>query len=68
MLALDSQVVFRVLEPGKRPVTAYADGVPLGETAELHLRTSRIATAELAFSPAHDMAEKIAQIQFPPIG
>ncbi|HNU01441.1 MAG: NAD(+)/NADH kinase [Acidobacteria bacterium] len=67
MLALDSQVVFRALEPVKRPVTAYADGVPLGETAELRLRTSRIATAELAFSPAHDMAEKIAQIQFPPV-
>lgn len=68
MLALDNRVVFRSLEPARRPVTAFADGVPLGETVELRLRTSRIATAELAFSPAHDMAEKIAQIQFPPAG
>ena len=32
----------------------------------MRARVSRIATVELAYCSLHDMAEKIAEIQFPP--
>ncbi len=40
-------------------------GVLMGEVTAMRVRISRIAAAELAFNPRHDLAEKIAQIQFP---
>jgi hypothetical protein len=39
--------------------------VSLGEVVALRARLSRAASVELAFLDAHDMAEKIARIQFP---
>lgn len=68
MLGLESQVEFRALDPARRPLAGFADGVPLGEVQSVRLRLSRIATAELAFSRSHDMAGKIAQLQFPQPG
>lgn len=67
VLSLDSVVDFRALDPVKRPLAGFADGVPLGDVVRMRIRTSRIATAELAFLQKHDLAEKIAQIQFPPL-
>jgi hypothetical protein len=32
----------------------------------VRLRVSHVATAELVFSERHDLAGKIAQLQFPP--
>jgi NAD+ kinase len=66
MLGLDTEVEFHSLQPDKRPLGAFADGIPLGEAARMRIRVSRIATAELVFSERHDMAGKIAQLQFPP--
>ena len=37
----------------------------LNSLSELRARLSRSASVELAFLNAHDMAEKIARIQFP---
>ncbi|MEW6302035.1 MAG: NAD(+)/NADH kinase [Verrucomicrobiota bacterium] len=65
LLTHDSQVELRAHDVAKRPVRAYADGVAQGEVETMRARISRIAAAELAFLPTHDMAEKIAQIQFP---
>ncbi len=65
LLSLDARVSLRTLEASKRPVAAFADGVPLGEVVSFEARVSRIAAVELVFTPGHDMAEKIAQIQFP---
>ena len=65
LLSLDARVILRALDVSKRPIAAFADGVPLGEVVSFEARVSRIAAVELVFTPGHDMAEKIAQVQFP---
>lgn len=64
LLSADAEIEFRALDPVKRPVNAYVDGEGHGQATSMRIRTSRIATVELAFCPRHDMAEKIAMIQF----
>lgn len=71
LLSPDSTVELRCLEPKLRPVRAYVDGQPIGEGAgdgaavvSMRARLSRSAAVELAFCASHDMAEKIAAIQF----
>ena len=61
----DARVTMTNLAPEKRPLRAFVDGIPQGLVSALKARISRIAAVELAFLPHHDMAEKIAQIQFP---
>lgn len=65
LLSPETPVSFRALENEKRPLNGFVDGVPQGEISEMHARMSRSAAVELAFLPGHDMAEKIATIQFP---
>ena len=65
LLSLESVVEVRSLDDDKRPLVGYLHGVPLGSVTTMRVRISRIAAAELAFNPHHDLAEKIAQIQFP---
>ncbi len=65
LLSFESTVEIRSLDIDKRPLRAFLHGVPLGEVVTLRARMSRIASAELAFVPEYDMAEKIAQVQFP---
>lgn len=64
LLSADAEIEFRALDPVKRPISAYVDGEGHGTAVAMRVRTSRIATVELAFCPRHDMAEKIAMIQF----
>lgn len=64
LLSTDSTVEIRSLDPKKRPIEAYVDGLPQGRVAALRARISRAAAAELVFRSSHDMAEKIAAIQF----
>lgn len=66
-LDIDSHIEIEVLEPNKRPVRAFADGVDLGIVRRLSVRMSRIAAAELAFDPERDMTAKRAARQFPPL-
>jgi nicotinate (nicotinamide) nucleotide adenylyltransferase len=66
LLSQGTTVSLRCLDCGKRPINGFVDGVSFGRVRALHARISRIAAAELTFLPEHDMAEKIAQIQFPP--
>jgi NAD kinase len=65
LLSLESAVEIRNLDPAKRPLNGYLYGVLVGEVLAMRARVSRIAAAELAFVPHHDITEKIAQIQFP---
>jgi NAD+ kinase len=65
LLSLDAVVELRTLDPEKRPVRVFVDGVLQGEVLSVKSRLSRIAAAELVFSPRHDMAQKLAEIQFP---
>lgn len=64
LLASDTHIEVLNLEPEKRPVTAYVDGVSQGPVRSLRARLSRAATVELVFLANRDMAEKIAGIQF----
>ncbi len=64
LLSTDSQVSLRNLSPEKRPVTAYVDGIERGVVQRIRAKQSRAATVELVFLTSHDMAEKIADIQF----
>lgn len=64
LLSVDSTVEMRSLDPERRPVEAFVDGLSLGEAVSLRARISRAAAAEVVFCASHDMAEKIAAIQF----
>jgi NAD+ kinase len=66
MLSLDDTVEITVLDHEKRPVQGYIYGVPIGEVLRMRASISRVASAELAFCQDHDMAHKIARLQFPP--
>jgi hypothetical protein len=64
LLSVDSTIEIISIGEDARPVVAYVDGVPQGEVRSIKARLSRAATAELVFLANHDMAEKIAAIQF----
>jgi NAD+ kinase len=66
LLSTDSSVEIRNLAPEHRPVEAFVDGLSMGEVVTLRARISRAAAVELAFCASHDMADKIAAIQFHP--
>jgi NAD+ kinase len=67
LLAPDSSVSLRTIGGEKRPIVSFVDGRSLGPATGFHARLSRIATIELVFASRHDMAEKIARIQFPAV-
>ncbi len=64
LLSPDTMVEIRSLQPKNRPVQAYVDGEGMGRVVSMKARLSRAAAAELVFCASHDMAEKIAAIQF----
>jgi len=64
LLSPDTTVEIRSLDPVHRPVEAFVDGQSIGEVVSMRARLSRAAAAELVFCASHDMAEKIAAIQF----
>ena len=65
VLSLESTVQLTTLDPDKRPLHGYVDGVPQGDVRSMCARVSNTAAVELAFDPRHDAAEKLASIQFP---
>ena len=65
VLPLDTSVELSALDPIKRPLAAFMDGVPLGNIHHIKIRASKIASVELAFDPEFDPSEKLAKIQFP---
>jgi NAD kinase len=65
LLPLESNVLIEADNVEKRPVIGFAHGTPLGPVLSMRTRISRIAAVELAFLERHDLAEKIAQVQFP---
>lgn len=68
VLPLGSVVDLHTLDPVKRPLHGYVDGVSHGLVSTMRARLSNIAAVELVFAPAHDPAAKLAQIQFPAPG
>jgi NAD+ kinase len=67
LLSPEAGVTMRSIGGQKRPLQAFVGGRPLGPTVSFTARQSRIATVELVFAAQHDMAEKIARIQFPAV-
>ena len=65
LLSLETDVQMVGLDTHKRPLNGFVDGGPQGEVREMRVRVSRAASVELAFLTSHDMAEKIAEVQFP---
>ena len=65
VLSQEASVRLTTLDPDKRPLQGYVDGVPQGEVHSMSARVSNTAAVELAFDPEHDAAEKLASIQFP---
>lgn len=61
----ESTVTIEALHPGKRPVIGKVDGEAVGPVARMTVRTSRTASAELAFRSDVDLEEKRIAIQFP---
>jgi NAD+ kinase len=64
LLSTDSAVELNSLDPARRPVEGFVDGQSQGRLLGMKVRISKAASAELAFCASHDMAEKIARIQF----
>ena len=64
LLSTDSHVEIANIDPQLRPVCAFVDGESHGRVRSLKARLSRAAAVELVFLANHDMAEKIAAIQF----
>lgn len=67
ILTTDSVVSIRNLDPNKRPLRGFIDGVPQGQVVELTTRVSNIAAVELLFTREHDPVAKLALLQFPQI-
>ena len=59
-----SQVIFRVLEPDKRPVSAVADQKELRDVAEVRLHVDRTRELTLLFDPGHALDDRIVAEQF----
>ncbi len=64
LLPFDATVRVDGLNTDKRPLTGNVFGQMIHEVISMTARISRVATVELAFSPAHDMARKISDLQF----
>ena len=65
VLPLTSEIEMTTLDPVKRPLQGYMDGVPFGQVSSVRVRVSRTAAVELAFQPEHDPVAKLAKLQFP---
>jgi NAD+ kinase len=64
LLSIDATVEIATLDPARRPIRAYVDGHDHGPVRSMRATISRAAAVELVFDANHDMAEKIAEIQF----
>lgn len=64
LLPLDATAQVEGLNTEKRPLSGNVYGQVIPNVTGMNARISRVATLELAFSPAHDMARKISDLQF----
>lgn len=64
ILRADSQVVFEVLDPDKRPVSATADAHEVRNIVEVTISDAREHAATVLFDPDHDLEERIQNEQF----
>jgi NAD kinase len=63
-----SVVRIRNLDPIKRPLRGFIDGIAIGPVLEMTARVKPQAHVELLFTEDHDPVAKLAVLQFPQIG
>jgi NAD kinase len=68
VLTPDCIVRVRNLDPDKRPLRGFVDGVPVGSVTEMTALISPQAAVELLFTEEHDPVAKLALLQFPQPG
>lgn len=66
LLPHDADVVFRILEAEKRPVSATADDFEVRNVAEVIIREDRSRSFEILFDPETNLEERILKEQFAP--
>ncbi|MCD9031970.1 NAD kinase [Luteimonas sp. Y-2-2-4F] len=64
ILKADTEVVFRVLDHYKRPVSATADSHEVRDVVEVRIREARDRHVTLLFDPEHNLEERIISEQF----
>jgi NAD+ kinase len=64
LLSPEAEVDLTVLDPERRPLRAFVDGQDMGLVKRMSARLSHVAAVELMFDSDHDVAEKIAELQF----
>jgi NAD+ kinase len=60
----DLDISFRVIDPGKRPVSAVADQVEVRDVATVEVCVDRTDVLTLLFDPEHALDERITMEQF----
>jgi len=60
----DLDILFRVLDPEKRPVSAVADQVEVRDVATVEVCVDRVDVLTLLFDPEHALDERITMEQF----
>src|SRR5690606_16919719 len=59
-----SEVVFDILEPGKRPVNAVADHIEVRSVARVAIREAQTRTVTILFDQSHSWNERVLAEQF----
>ncbi len=66
LLPNTAEIVFDVLEPDKRPVSATADFTEVRDVTQVRIREDASLSLHLLFDPEHDLEERIIKEQFQP--
>lgn len=66
LLPHSARVVFQILEPQKRPVSAVADYTEVRDVATVEVIEDRRVSLTLLFDPEHNLEERILKEQFEP--
>jgi NAD kinase len=64
LMPIESVVKMTAIDPTKRPLQGFIDGVSQGEVKSMTVRVSNTAAVELAFCRAHDPVTKLYRMQF----
>jgi NAD kinase len=68
VLPLGTPIRLRNLDPAKRPLRGFIDGLAQGTVTEMTAKASDTAAVELLFAPEYDPVAKLAVTQFPQLG
>eukprot|EP00658_Telonema_sp_P-2_P068976 TRINITY_DN5801_c0_g1_i2.p1 TRINITY_DN5801_c0_g1~~TRINITY_DN5801_c0_g1_i2.p1 ORF type:complete len:606 (+),score=111.38 TRINITY_DN5801_c0_g1_i2:119-1819(+) len=64
-LSEDDAVELQVIDSFKRPCRGFVDSVEIGNVTKFKIKTSRVASVQLAFCGSCDLQHKLYQLQFP---